>query len=77
MANLTTSHNAISMLAERIQHVHAYVRGVREGSVPRDEEALRQVRALLASRPRMRQVPEWQAEFETASTLPRCICVAC
>ncbi|CEH19101.1 COP9 signalosome, subunit CSN6 [Ceraceosorus bombacis] len=65
VATLKTQHSAISMLAERIQTVHGYVQGILAGSVTRDEEALRQVKAVLAALPRMDEVEEFMEEYHT------------
>lgn len=68
VANLTAQQNAIQMLSERVAFVHEYIRGVQHGTAKRDEEALRQIAALLASVPNMKQVPEFRDEYLTVSS---------
>lgn len=64
--NLTTLRNAVQMLSSRTQVILAYLRGVSDGSLRRDDEVLRMIGGLVAGLP-VEEGQAFRAEFETVS----------
>lgn len=62
VSNLTTQRSAIKMLFDRINVCRDYVAGVREGTVPRDNETLRQINSIMCSMPAI-DSPDFRDEF--------------
>ncbi len=63
-SHLGDLHNSVGMLTKRVRVLEAYLRATREGKVPRDHAALREIAALWNSLPVV-DSPKFEAGFAT------------
>jgi COP9 signalosome complex subunit 6 len=63
VSHLGGQQSAIKMLSDRIQVLETYLAGVRDGSIPTDHAALRQIKSLCNSLPAVNSSAQFSNDF--------------